>query len=211
MSRDTPTSAERAEFEHWMIHVAKFVVGSNDPYPAGIERDWWRVWQASRAAMQTAEPVAPPVTPKHIEEISDLLLWPVTEDDARAARDMLQSMHFDLSMQADAAPDRAPSTEPKFDEAEFVKMVEHGTKAWGGEPENIADILRGRAPSTDSAADARDAARYRWLIEQIPCSISDDLECGISEIGNQIDEGIVSVQEARQSALAAMQPEGGKG
>lgn len=39
-----------------------------------------------------------PVTPKAIEEIKDLLLWPVTEDDARAARDMLQSIHFDISM-----------------------------------------------------------------------------------------------------------------
>jgi hypothetical protein len=41
---------------------------------------------------------AAPVTPKHIEEIKDILLWPVTEDDARVARDMLQSLHFDLSM-----------------------------------------------------------------------------------------------------------------
>jgi hypothetical protein len=40
----------------------------------------------------------PLITPKHIEEISDVLLWPVTEDDARTARDMLQSLHFDLSM-----------------------------------------------------------------------------------------------------------------
>ncbi|WP_323142769.1 hypothetical protein [Massilia phyllosphaerae] len=47
-----------------------------------------------------AAPVAPSplITPKHIEEISDVLLWPVTEDDARTARDMLQSLHFDLSM-----------------------------------------------------------------------------------------------------------------
>lgn len=45
-----------------------------------------------------AQPAMPTVTPKHIEEIKDILLWPVTEDDARTARDMLQSLHFDLSM-----------------------------------------------------------------------------------------------------------------
>lgn len=46
---------------------------------------------------------APPVTPKHIEEIKEILLWPVTEDEARVARDMLQSLHFDLSMAQDQA------------------------------------------------------------------------------------------------------------
>jgi len=48
---------------------------------------------------------AVPVTPQHIEQIKDLLLPPVTEDDARTARDLLQSLHFDLSMaQQDATP-----------------------------------------------------------------------------------------------------------
>lgn len=64
----------------------------------------WNLANAIAASQQAAEPVAPPITPKHIEEIKDLLLWPVTEDAASAARDMLQSLHFDLSMQDAQAP-----------------------------------------------------------------------------------------------------------
>lgn len=37
----------RTAFEAWMCDVAKVIVGSADPYPAGIERDYWRVWQAA--------------------------------------------------------------------------------------------------------------------------------------------------------------------
>ncbi|WP_312708647.1 hypothetical protein [Stenotrophomonas sp.] len=40
----------RAQFEAWMTDTAKIIVGSNDPYPAGLERDYWRVWQAALAA-----------------------------------------------------------------------------------------------------------------------------------------------------------------
>jgi len=42
----------RAQFEAWMTDTAKIIVGSNDPYPAGLERDYWRVWQAALAARQ---------------------------------------------------------------------------------------------------------------------------------------------------------------
>ncbi|WP_414497685.1 hypothetical protein [Stenotrophomonas maltophilia] len=42
--------AERARFEKWMTDVAKIIVGSSDPYPAGLERDYWRVWQAALSA-----------------------------------------------------------------------------------------------------------------------------------------------------------------
>lgn len=42
---------ERAEFESWMLNTAKIALGSSDPYPAGLERDYWRVWQA-RAALE---------------------------------------------------------------------------------------------------------------------------------------------------------------
>lgn len=44
--------AERARFEKWMTDVAKIIVGSSDPYPAGLERDYWRVWQAALSARQ---------------------------------------------------------------------------------------------------------------------------------------------------------------
>ena len=40
----------RAEFERWMVEDFKCVVGSSDPYPAGIERDMWRCWQAATSA-----------------------------------------------------------------------------------------------------------------------------------------------------------------
>ncbi|WP_414613224.1 hypothetical protein [Stenotrophomonas pavanii] len=42
--------AERARFEKWMTDVAKIIAGSSDPYPAGLERDYWRVWQAALSA-----------------------------------------------------------------------------------------------------------------------------------------------------------------
>jgi hypothetical protein len=42
----------RAAFETWMRDVAKIVVGSRDPYPAELERQYWRVWQAATAAQQ---------------------------------------------------------------------------------------------------------------------------------------------------------------
>lgn len=43
----------REAFEKWMIDEAKCVVGSSDPYPAALESDYWRVWQAAweRAAL----------------------------------------------------------------------------------------------------------------------------------------------------------------
>lgn len=39
----------RAQFEAWMTDTAKIIVGSGDPYTAGLERDYWRVWQAAIA------------------------------------------------------------------------------------------------------------------------------------------------------------------
>lgn len=52
----------RAQFEAWMTNTAKIIVGSSDPYPAGLERDYWRVWQAALAARQPVvqEPVGQP-------------------------------------------------------------------------------------------------------------------------------------------------------
>ena len=34
----------RPAFERWMIEEAKIVIGSSDPYPARLERDYWKVW-----------------------------------------------------------------------------------------------------------------------------------------------------------------------
>lgn len=44
----------RAAFERWMVEAKKCVIGSHDPYPAGIERDMWECWQAALRA-QLAE------------------------------------------------------------------------------------------------------------------------------------------------------------
>ena len=40
----------REAFEAWMVNVAKIIVGSTDPYPAGLERDYRQVWKAATAA-----------------------------------------------------------------------------------------------------------------------------------------------------------------
>ena len=41
------TNNMRREFEVWMLHTEKIIVGSSDSYPAGLERERWRVWQAA--------------------------------------------------------------------------------------------------------------------------------------------------------------------
>lgn len=41
----------RASFERWMIDDMKCIVGSSDPYPAGIEARNWNAWKACRAAI----------------------------------------------------------------------------------------------------------------------------------------------------------------
>lgn len=46
----------REDFEAWMTDVAKIIVGSSDPYPAGLEQSYWLVWQAAlQAARQPVE------------------------------------------------------------------------------------------------------------------------------------------------------------
>lgn len=42
----------RRAFEDWMTNEAKIAVGSTDPYPAGLERSYWRVWQAAFASFE---------------------------------------------------------------------------------------------------------------------------------------------------------------
>ena len=43
------TEAMRVAFEAWMVNKAKIIIGSSDPYPKGLERDYWNVWQAATA------------------------------------------------------------------------------------------------------------------------------------------------------------------
>lgn len=47
--------SDREAFERWMLDVRKCVVGSADPYPAGIERDAWQAWQAGAANARAAK------------------------------------------------------------------------------------------------------------------------------------------------------------
>lgn len=51
----TTDTAMRKAFEDWMLNVAKIVVGSTDPYPAGLERDHWECWQAAWNAARTTD------------------------------------------------------------------------------------------------------------------------------------------------------------
>lgn len=50
-----PAGDARERFEHWMANVAKCIVGSSDPYPAGLEHDRWTVWQAALAHQPAQE------------------------------------------------------------------------------------------------------------------------------------------------------------
>lgn len=84
--------------------VAESVVGIGSYGPNYDSAKLVKGFRALAASQPLAPQATAPITPKHIEEIKDILPWPVTEDDARAARDMLQSLHFDLSMAQDAAP-----------------------------------------------------------------------------------------------------------
>lgn len=52
----TPPDALRAQFERWMLNEKKCVVGSADPYPAGIEREMWEAWQAAARALAPSHP-----------------------------------------------------------------------------------------------------------------------------------------------------------
>lgn len=49
----------RKEFDDWMTNEAKIIVGSSDPYPAGLERQYWRVWQAAWNRRAPVERQAP--------------------------------------------------------------------------------------------------------------------------------------------------------
>lgn len=46
------------QFRTFMAEVAKCEVGSSEPYAAGLERDYRRVWQASREALVIELPKA---------------------------------------------------------------------------------------------------------------------------------------------------------
>ncbi|MEW6022817.1 MAG: hypothetical protein AB1807_11825 [Pseudomonadota bacterium] len=71
---------------------------------------------------------------------------------------------------------------------------------WG----QICAILTGKVPAAPAAPTAapadhvRNAARYEYLVSQYPSNIADALDCGIREIGEEIDEAIE--EDARRRA-----------
>jgi hypothetical protein len=53
LPQPAPASDMRKAFERWMLDVARITIGSKDPHPAGLERDYWRVWQAAWQALSS--------------------------------------------------------------------------------------------------------------------------------------------------------------
>lgn len=45
----------REAFEDYMLNDVKCVVGSRDPYPAGIEREQWKTWKSAWNAATRAD------------------------------------------------------------------------------------------------------------------------------------------------------------
>lgn len=60
-------TADRKRFEEWMVNVEKIVVGSRDPYPAGMEAMLWRAWQAALASRDDRASEARGYTTGHCE------------------------------------------------------------------------------------------------------------------------------------------------
>jgi hypothetical protein len=142
MSNPAPTSAEREQFE---AHVRKISPKTlflarwpeDGAYKHNEIESMWAGWQA-RAAMQIAEPVGPLVGCG--DGNTRIVLAPPTIRKSQTV----------------AAPDRAPSIAP----ASEVACSDCGLTM--EESHHLAS-RRGTAPSINSAADAKNAARYRWL------------------------------------------------
>lgn len=67
-----------------------------------------------------------------------------------------------------------------------------------------AEIDELRAALQAQQGDKQDAARYRTLVEQIPCSIADALECSMTPacIAEAVDEMIEDVAAGRAKFVA---------
>lgn len=141
------------------LHAWAVICTGCDSYgPSTSKYEAITAWNR-RAAMQTAEPVA--YTPVRVEQLSG----------GRT-----------VTTYRLAAPDRAPSTELPFDEAEFQRQVEEhesigrdDVNCEKAQFRNLA-VAPERAPSTDSAADDHindaiklDAARYEFVRKLNPC------------------------------------------
>jgi hypothetical protein len=170
------TEAERLEreaFEQWMIHTEKCVVGSSDPYPAGMERQNWKTWraawQAARALQQTAEPVRPSAPENSIRAFPEFREYVERLSEPGLAKKQARVIRKEIYDIIDARVANAKiAGSPQKPVGYFSKG---GGSSYGEvDPKykNAADVVPlyaapDRAPSTDSAADARDAARYKWL------------------------------------------------
>ena len=86
--------------------AGKFTVPVLNPKDFMLVRAVLAAVKSRAADALDSQPTSSTITPNQIAIIQDMLIWPVTEDDAKAARDLLQELHFDLSMQeqADSQP-----------------------------------------------------------------------------------------------------------
>ncbi|WP_244118873.1 hypothetical protein [Burkholderia gladioli] len=123
-----PATAEaRAAFERWMVEDEKCIVGSTDPYPAGIERQNWKVWRAAWA--RASQAAAPAEAREPVGSVRVNIVGP--------AREVSEPI-FNLSQQFEALLDASPGTDFKLYAAP-ANAREHD------DPEIIAASNRGYA------------------------------------------------------------------
>lgn len=131
---------ERDLFEAWWESHGQFCRAGGGDYEKTFA---YRAWQA-RAAQATAEP----------EEFTDAMYFAWDGFDNTMSCEERAAIYRAVRA---AAPDRAPSTEP---------VLARQVATWRKEVARLQDLIgtAAGAPSTDSAADARDAARYRFMM-----------------------------------------------
>jgi len=79
----------------------------------------------------------------------------------------------------------APADSAAERDADEVDPIEQARRdGWAEGMQEATELL---------AEEIKLSARYVYLIEQIPCSIADDLQCGIGEIGDEIDAAIAAL------------------
>jgi hypothetical protein len=186
MNNPAPTSAEQAAFEAWAEPQGFDLRRPNKSYLNTVCDYAWQGWQA-RAAMQTAEPV----NVKAIAKAAfDQVITDSCEDgDAQTNEDFysgkvagILAMKMAVE-QSQAGPDRAPSIAPEASDADTLSAllwlyhrlphgyerqehIERTIKALAAKTgTDVESCLTERAPSIDSAADAKD---WRNVDECLP-------------------------------------------
>lgn len=103
----------REQFEAWMVGEAKIMVGSSDPYPAGLERDYWRVWQAALASRpaevddEGLPPLPPEVARAMKGEVAFFVKWQDAGKELRGSLMLYTAEQFRQGQRDAVAADRA--------------------------------------------------------------------------------------------------------